>query len=309
MTLEAYGRGDFPGRRLPETDLIEVESLGVWDAHVEQTWSLELNSGDGIILFFVLAGALPFSTGQRTEELEAGDFAIMMPNELGLIGDPVVGPSSLVWVILSEIAHDTVNGRELPSWLLVDLASLASLDAMQAMGNRRSWRADMEIKWAFDRLCQFCRTDDDHSSACRLKVALNSLLMAVTSFTYSPGIGAGLVAGLGEGTHKGQKVRAFLDQLQARCDEAWTLESMAEDCGLGRSAFTTLCRQDTNMTPIEFLTSCRLKRSRELLQNHREMSVTEAAFACGFHSSQYFATVFRRAYGQTPREWRSKNPH
>jgi AraC-like DNA-binding protein len=33
------------------------------------------------------------------------------------------------------------------------------------------------------------------------------------------------------------------------------------------------------------------------------MSVTEVAFACGFSSSQYFATLFRRRFKASPKEF------
>ncbi|MEI6075077.1 MAG: AraC family transcriptional regulator [Verrucomicrobiota bacterium] len=33
-------------------------------------------------------------------------------------------------------------------------------------------------------------------------------------------------------------------------------------------------------------------------------SVTDVAFACRFQSSQYFATVFRKQFGLSPRAWR-----
>jgi len=34
-------------------------------------------------------------------------------------------------------------------------------------------------------------------------------------------------------------------------------------------------------------------------------SVLDVTMSCGFNSSQYFATLFRRQFGQTPRDYRN----
>ena len=101
-------------------------------------------------------------------------------------------------------------------------------------------------------------------------------------------------------------VRLFLEELPRRIDEPWTLESMAEQCGLGRSAFAACCKEITNMSSIDFLTSCRIDGATRLLREKPALSITDIAFQCGFQSSQYFATVFRKRLEFTPREWRTR---
>jgi AraC family L-rhamnose operon regulatory protein RhaS len=81
---------------------------------------------------------------------------------------------------------------------------------------------------------------------------------------------------------------------------------MAEQCGLGRSAFASACKQITNASPVDYLTACRIEAAANMLRDSREKNITEVAFACGFQSSQYFSTVFRAHYSCTPREWRAR---
>jgi len=83
----------------------------------------------------------------------------------------------------------------------------------------------------------------------------------------------------------------------ARLDEPWTLDSMAEACGLGRTHYATYCRKLANVTPVEYLTRRWLGEASRILAKHPEMSVTEIAFRCGFQCSQYF---FRGRYGHSP---------
>jgi AraC family L-rhamnose operon regulatory protein RhaS len=94
-------------------------------------------------------------------------------------------------------------------------------------------------------------------------------------------------------------VELFLDGLTERLDEPWTLNRMAESCGLGRTRFVHYCKQVVNVAPQEYLADLRLRRAAEML--HRtDLSISQIALRCGFQTSQYFSTVFRRRFGCTP---------
>jgi AraC-like DNA-binding protein len=74
---------------------------------------------------------------------------------------------------------------------------------------------------------------------------------------------------------------------------------MAAACGLARTRFAELVREVTGETPIRLLNRARVRRARQLLVR-TDRSITEIAHACGFASSQYFATVFRQFTGRAP---------
>ena len=58
------------------------------------------------------------------------------------------------------------------------------------------------------------------------------------------------------------------------------------------------------MTPMNYLNSCRVAHAARLLLE-ADLSVTDVAMRCGFSTSQYFATVFKNHFGQTPRAYRA----
>ena len=58
------------------------------------------------------------------------------------------------------------------------------------------------------------------------------------------------------------------------------------------------------MTPMNYLTACRIQAAQHMLIHRLELSITSIAFLCGFSSSQYFATVFAEHAGCPPREFR-----
>ena len=101
-----------------------------------------------------------------------------------------------------------------------------------------------------------------------------------------------------------RSVGLFLSSLEVSYADEWTLDAMAESCGLGITRFVHYCRQITNQTPQQYLNSLRLEAAAKRLKEKPEESITSIAFDCGFATSQYFATVFRRQYGCTPRQFR-----
>jgi AraC family L-rhamnose operon regulatory protein RhaS len=103
-------------------------------------------------------------------------------------------------------------------------------------------------------------------------------------------------------------VELFLADLQGNLDqleEEWTVREMAQRCGLGVTQFNEHCKRLTNMAPLQYINHLRLEAAAILLVEQPDLTVTEVAVRCGFTSSQYFATVFRRRFGSSPRTYRA----
>ncbi|HEX4140957.1 MAG TPA: AraC family transcriptional regulator [Candidatus Methylacidiphilales bacterium] len=101
-----------------------------------------------------------------------------------------------------------------------------------------------------------------------------------------------------------RRVRDFARELARRHAEPWTLESMSEACGLGRSQFAGLLKKLAGDTPVTHLNRLRVQRAQELLRDSGK-SITEIALEVGFNSSQYFATVFKEFTDMEARAWRA----
>ncbi len=79
---------------------------------------------------------------------------------------------------------------------------------------------------------------------------------------------------------------------------------VAEGCvsvGTASSIFLNLLHKSM----IEYLLEVRIRHGRHLLENS-DLPISEIAFKCGFNDSNHFSTMFRRAAGVSPREYRSK---
>lgn len=86
--------------------------------------------------------------------------------------------------------------------------------------------------------------------------------------------------------------------------QSFSLKGLAVDCGYGYDYFQHQFKRETGLSPQRYLMEQRLQNARRLLC--AGASCTQAAYACGFSSAAQFSTLFRRAYGMSPREFRGK---
>ncbi len=98
-------------------------------------------------------------------------------------------------------------------------------------------------------------------------------------------------------------VERLLRALQSDPEGRRPLAEIVAASGLGASAAYECFRRETGYSPHEYRLHRKIDRARAMLAES-DAGVTEIAFACGFSSSQYFATAFGRITGFTPGRWR-----
>lgn len=90
-----------------------------------------------------------------------------------------------------------------------------------------------------------------------------------------------------------------------RYSEKITLDDIAAAGNVSRSKCCRIFKHFVQQSPIDFLNTCRLKISCQLLET-TDKSITEIAFACGFNHLSYFSKYFYQVYHCTPREYRKQ---
>ena len=98
-----------------------------------------------------------------------------------------------------------------------------------------------------------------------------------------------------------QRIRDYLNTYYAR---EITLESISADLGYSRTYFSRLFKQLFQENFVTYLTALRVEKAKALLRD-TPLSVRDVARQTGFREGAYFASIFRRATGQTPREYRA----
>jgi AraC-like DNA-binding protein len=93
------------------------------------------------------------------------------------------------------------------------------------------------------------------------------------------------------------RARALVDDIN--------LAEVARHCCVSEGHLSRIFHHATGLTFREYLTQVRIERAKSLLLNSGK-NVTEIAYESGFQSLSQFHRVFRKIYGATPGEMRSK---
>ena len=82
------------------------------------------------------------------------------------------------------------------------------------------------------------------------------------------------------------------------------LEDAAHSCGLSLSRFKSKFKEETGITPRAFINNVKIAHSKKLLQEG--LSVTEVSALLSFDTPNYFATMFKKYTGKTPRQYQAE---
>lgn len=96
--------------------------------------------------------------------------------------------------------------------------------------------------------------------------------------------------------------RALL-AVQTRFAEPWTLESLAREAGMSRSAFAATFRRLVGEAPARHLANRRMQEAARLLTD-TALPLSGVPERVGYRSSVGFHLAFRRRHGLTPGEYR-----
>lgn len=299
VRLNALARRGYPGRPLPSRILPEVSTVGFWDATGPQSWGLDWHRNEGIELTYLSRGKLDFLVDTESFQLESGHLTITRPWQVHRVGNPVVGPSRLHWLILDVGVRRPDQAWRWPPWLVFSPPDQRRLTTLLSHNEQPVWHANDEIGACFERMARLVDATEAAAVQTKLQLRINELFVTLLDLLQEKN--APLDSRL---TSTRRTVELFLAGLPGHLNQPWSLDDMAWQCGMGSSAFAEHCRQITNLPPAKYLARCRVEAAKRLLRAAPERSITEIAFECGFESSQYLATVFRRTTGQTPREFR-----
>ena len=284
---------------MPDGVLPQVSSVGFWDASRDQAWGLGEHRNEGIEITYLDNGSLGFVVDGRSHPLSPGHLTITRPWQPHSVGNPNIAASRLYWLILDVKVRQPHQTWKWPPWLILAPADLKELTALLRENEHPVWPGTPEIARCFADIGSLLELSQEGSlSASRLTLLANEVFVCLLELlrAQNPHRRSSLM--LGE-----RSVSMFLKHLQNELHEPWTLELMAQKSGLARTRFAHHCRKLTNLSPMEYLQRQRVEKAKPLLSGS-EQSITEIALSCGFASSAYFASIFRKHTQCSPREYR-----
>ena len=94
-----------------------------------------------------------------------------------------------------------------------------------------------------------------------------------------------------------------LDYISAHYTENLSIPDIAEYLHLSSNYFTKLFKQETGMTPVQYIASLRYEKAAHLLR-YTDMPISAISQAVGFDDTLYFSRFFREYAGRSPSAFR-----
>lgn len=131
------------------------------------------------------------------------------------------------------------------------------------------------------------------------KLADSLFTMAVCEYVRRAEHPRGLLAALTDA-----RLSRALAAVHERPGEDWTIQAMAQQANMSRTAFAELFTATVGLPPIQYLAHWRATEARRLLKNRR-FSVAAIAEMLGYRSEAAFRRFFKRVEGVGPGRVRS----
>ena len=102
------------------------------------------------------------------------------------------------------------------------------------------------------------------------------------------------------------QVGRALALVHERISAPWSVDSLAREVALSRSAFVERFTSLVGMPPIRYLTVWRLQTAKvNLLETSK--TIAQLAHIVGYDSVEAFSRAFKREYGLSPAQWKNRH--
>jgi AraC-like DNA-binding protein len=258
--------------------MILPESVGCYEAAAYHDVSREADSLDNFSIHFVLAGTGFVEIDGKKYPLQKGDAFLYFPQQAQRYYSSKDNPWNVRWVhfygstlhtFLSEIGFGRFTLWRLPD--LVKLEKTHEQLLQEAEANSFLQLSQLStLSYAF--LSTFTTMAVPKESKAKQELDL--------------------------------RIQALLPKMQEKAPEPFDLEYWAKETGVSTYYFCRLFKRVTQMTPMAFITLCRLQWSKQLLLEEKNLPIKEIADKSGYPNPSYFNKLFLENEGMTPTKYR-----
>ncbi len=235
-----------------------------------------------IQLVYAQEGAMKTSMGGKRFTLEAGQFVLL--------------DNTRFYQMEMETEHRALDLMMPQNWLEKFLPDVGKYLAVP-MDGRNGWGAPLGALLE-------CLTDRLTSTTLPRSLIAEQIgtLLALATGVHEASEGSSP-----KHRHRGQLARLILRRIENEyADPELTPDRVANDCRISKSYLQALLA-GSGTSFVQELNATRLERASDMLSDPRShsLSIAEVAYRSGFLDPGYFARLFRKRFGITPREWRA----
>lgn len=265
-----------------ETD---VQHIGI--AHFRHARPpLPSHTHKGAIEFvYVETGTINFCVGKKDFQLNGGQVFVSFPDEVHGTGQLPFERSSYGWVALSlDGPDDRFMGLSFP-------AALKARERLRSL-DRRVFDGSSVLMTMLKRAVDSCLHPHEYSP-----LVLHSSVMEFITH---------LLENYDHGKREilSPEVLMAKEYMKNNLTSHFTLDEVANTCGLSLPTFKRRFKKETGAPPYEYLMRLKVLHAAELLKNSTA-DITDIAYDLGFSSSQHFATAFKKWMSLSPRDYRN----
>jgi AraC-like DNA-binding protein len=266
----------------------EVPMLGRYEYHSARPGLPMHGHRATLEICYLARGRQTYRVNGDDYHLTGGDFFVTLPGELHDTAGRPEEPGILYWIKL-RVPRRGAGFFDLParngSVLIRNLLHMP----------QRHFFGGMRPKTLIDEIFSLYDRPADPLRRISIRVAVVRFLLEVLGCAHEDPY-----------TRHSPLFAGIVETIRSSPEKSHSLSSLAAKVGLSLPWFKARFKTEFGATPHEFILRSKMEAARELLA--RGESVTEVAMRLGFSSSQYFATLFKRFYHQTPTEFRTGQP-
>lgn len=258
--------------------LIMPESVGAYSDFPTHSVTREAGMLGNFNIHYVAAGRGYAETETGVHELRRGDAVLYFPLQWQRYYSSTDEPWDVRWVHF--------YGQELRDYL-VRLGFLRS--AVWSLRRTDAWEAaHMEL------------LEEAEAHQLLRPVRLSMLTYAL----FSEFVQQAVPMNVSKPAPTDRRIVELLPLMQREACQPFILDEWAERAGVSRHYFCKLFRQAMGISPMDFVTRCRLQMAKQWLLERPDQTVGRIAEDAGYPSASYFNKRFAEHEGVTPTEYR-----
>lgn len=268
---------------LTTVGLPEVPLVGMHKQTQASAGLVEHAHPGAIEICYVTSGERIYHVDGRDYVMKGNQLFITFPGEPHGSGQNPQGKGVLYWL------HVVLPPRSRPFLCLTGADARPLVEGLRRLPARH-FTGDRRLQTLFEDV--FRRLHEPQSPMTKLHIAMNlvvwfSVLLecAHAEHRHRPGCAP--------------DIRRVLEWLDAHVSEQVAVQRLAALVNLSPSRFKAKFKAEVGIAPAEYWLRRKVDRAGDMLHGGRQ-TVTQVAFALGFSSSQYFATVYKRFTSRCP---------
>lgn len=275
-------------------------------------WAIRFREGKAARFGLVIAGTcrLTMEAPSQSIKLAAGDCYVILDGSTYTLGDdPRSVPLNCFDVMPKlvdgavRIGGDGAAATVVTGWFVYDELGARPLTALlpRVLHTRvDGYRTDI-LKATLELLAKETERPGVGSGVVISGLADILFVQAIRSHLNDAGEkDVGWLAALSD-----KRIGAAMRALHGSPADAWTVEKLATEANMSRSAFAARFKAKLGEAPLEYLTRWRMFRAGVLLR-HTERSLAEIANEVGYESDAALSKAFHRVIGMAPGAFRKQ---